>query len=102
MNKSKAAKLQYLLIHQLLKKGSVELLLPDGVTIEIGITQEDQFGDIHREDDYCYVVASRDGKSVMLDSFNLGLQYEPEDHTIIYEEETIDEDGRLVLSLDVV
>jgi beta-galactosidase beta subunit len=102
MNKSKAAKLQYLLINQLLKKGSVELLLPDGVTIEIGITQEDQFGDLHREDDYCYVVASRDGKSVMLDSFNLGLCYEPEEHTIICEDETIDEDGRLILSLDVV
>ena len=102
MNKSKAAKLQYLLIHQLLKNGSVELLLPDGVTIEIGITQEDQFGDRHREDDYCYVVASRDGKSAMLDSYNLGLQYEPEKNTIIFEDETIDQDGRLIRSLDVV
>ena len=102
MNKSKAAKLQYLLIHQLLKKGSVELLLPDGITIEIGITQEDQFGDVHREDDYCYVIASRDGKSVMLDSYNLGLCYEPEEHTIVFEDETLDEEGRVIRSLDVV
>lgn len=102
MNKSKAAKLQYLLIHQLLKNGSVELILPDGVTIEIGITQEDQFGDLHKEDDYCYVVASRDGKSVMLDSYNLGLQYEPEENTIIYEDEAVSEDGRLFRTLDVV
>ena len=102
MSNSRALKLQYLLITQLLKKGVVELILPDGVTLEIGITQEDQFGDMHKEEDYCYVVASRDGKSVVLDSFNLGLQFEPEEHTIIYEEEMIGDDGRLVRSLDVV
>ncbi len=102
MSNSRALKLQYLLITQLLKKGAVELILPDGVTLEIGITQEDKFGSLRKEDDYCYVVASREGKSVTLDSFNLGLQFEPEDHTIIYEDETIGADGQLVRTLDVV
>lgn len=95
-------KLQYLMIKQLLKRGTVELILPDGVTLEIGITQEDKLGQEKKEDGYCYVVASRDGKSVMLDSFNLGLQFEPEDNTIIYEDEIIGEDGQLIRSLDVV
>jgi len=95
-------KLQYLLIHQLLEKGTVELVLPDGVSLEIGITQEDQFGDSRKTDDYCYVVASREGKSVMLDSFNLGLQFEDEDNTIVCEDEAIGEDGQHIRLLDIV
>ena len=95
-------KLQYLLIHQLLEKGTVELVLPDGVSLEIGITQEDQFGDQHKSDDYCYVVASREGKSVMLDSFNLGLQFEDEENIIVCEDEAIREDGRHIRLLDIV
>ena len=102
MNDPKVSKLQYLLIKQLLKEGSIELILPDGVRLEIGITQEDQFGDLHKTENYCYVVASRDDKSVMLDSFNLGLQYAPEKDTIICEDELLDDDGRLLHLLDVV
>jgi len=95
-------KLQSLLIRQLLAQGTIQLLLPDGVSLEIGITQEDQFGDTHKADDYCYVVAKRDGKSIMLDSYNLGLQYDDEENTIICEDETVNDDGQLFHSLDVV
>lgn len=95
-------KLQSLLIRQLLDKGTVQLLLPDGVQIEIGITQEDQFGETHKSNDYCYVVAKRQGKSVMLDSYNLGLQYEDERNTIVLEDKALGEDGQLLCSLDVV
>ena len=95
-------KLQYLLIKELLKKGSVELLLPDGVTIEIGITQEDKDGNLKKADDYCYVVASRDGKSAMLDTYNLGLRFEDEKDILVYEDAEINEDGVMVRSLDVV
>jgi len=102
MSNAKARKLQYLLIRELLERGSVELILPDGITLEIGILQEDQFGKVSKADDYCYVVATRDGKSAMLDTYNLGVQFEPEDDTIIYEDEMIDSEGRLVRTLDVV
>ena len=95
-------KLQYLLIKELLKKGSVELLLPDGVTIEIGITQEDKDGNLKKADDYCYVVASRDGKSAMLDTYNLGLRFEDEKDILVYQDAKINEDGVMVRSLDVV
>jgi len=95
-------KLQSLLIQQLLEKGTVEVILPDGVQLQIGITQEGQFGETHKAENYCYVVASRDGKSVMLDSFNLGLQFEEEDNTIVCEGETIGEDGQRIHSLDIV
>jgi len=95
-------KLQSLLIRQLLDQGTVEFILPDGVTLEIGITQEDKFGETHKAEDYCYVVAKRGGKSALLDSYNLGLQFEDEENTIIYEDKAVDQDGRLVRSLDIV
>jgi hypothetical protein len=95
-------KLQSLLIRQLLTKGTIQLLLPDGVTLEIGITQEDQFGETCKTDGYCYVVAKRDGRSIMLDSYNLGLQYGDEENTIVYEDEAVSDDGQLFHSLDIV
>lgn len=102
MNDPRAAKLQYLLIKQLLEKGAVELLLPDGITLEIGIMQEDEMGDLKKSDNYCYVVATRDGKSTHLDSFNLGLQFINKEHTIIFEDVDLDEVGVPIRTLDVV
>lgn len=102
MSNARERKLQYLLITQLLEKGTVELLLPDGVTLEIGITQKDEFGNLKKADDYCYVVASREGKTAMLDSYNLGIQYEPEVDTIIYEDDLMDDNGREFRTLEVI
>ena len=95
-------KLQSLLIRQLLENGTVQFLLPDGVQLEIGITQEDQFGDTQKSDDYCYVVATREGQTIMLDSYNLGLQYEDGKNTIVLEDESLGDHGQLLRSLDVV
>jgi hypothetical protein len=103
MKNAKLLKLQYLLINQLLEQGSVSLLLPDGITLEIGITQEDQYGESKKVDDYCYVVStSKDGRSTMLDSYNLGLQFEDDDDKIICEDRVLDDNGTLVRTLDVV
>ena len=95
-------KLQYLLIKELLKTGTVELLLPDGITLEIGITQEDKHGQLKKSDDYCYVVASRGGKSTLLDTYNLGLRFEDEKDILIYEDTSVDNNGVAVRSMDVV
>lgn len=102
MNNAKARKLQYLLITELLDKGSVEIILPDGITLEIGIIQEDEFGDTKKIDDYCYVVATRQGRSTILDTYNLGVQFINEEKAVVCEDEMIDKDGRLVRTLDVV
>ena len=102
MSNAKARKLQYLIITQLLEEGSVQLILPDGVTLDIGILQEDRFGNLKKADDYCYVVASRDGRTAMIDSYNLGLQYEAKDDTIVFEEEVLDQNGRSIKMMDVV
>lgn len=99
---AKTRKLQYLLIKQLLEKGTVELLLPDGITLEVGIIQEDEFGNKKKADNYCYVVATRDDKTVMLDTYNLGLQFVPKRDTIICEDDVVDKNGNLIRTLDVV
>lgn len=102
MSNAKTRKLQHLLIKQLLERGTVELLLPDGITLEIGIVQEDKHGDLVKTDDYCYVVASRDDRTAMIDTYNLGLQFEDKGDSIIYEGTDIGEDGEIVKFMDVV
>ncbi len=102
MNDTKAKKLQYLLISHLLEVGRIELLLPDGMKLEIGITQENTRGDLVKSDNYCYVIASRDCKSTLIDSYNLGLRFEQGDDTIIYNDEVLDGNGRVMQRLDVV
>ncbi len=102
MRTAKSKKLQCLLISELLNTGSVQLILPDGITLDIGILQEDQSGETKKADDYCYVVASRRGRTALLDSYNLGLRYEPAGETIVCEDETTDSEGRQIRTLEVV
>lgn len=102
MNNARQRKLQHLLVTQLLEHGNVELLLPDGIVLEIGITQEGKDGARVKVDDYCYVVATREDKSAILDSYNLGIQFEKIEDIIVYEGETLDADGKVIQILDVV
>lgn len=101
MSNTKTNKLQYLLIKQLLEAGRVQLLLPDGMTLEIGVVQEDKCGDLVKTDDYCYVVATCDDRSAIIDSYNLGLQFEDR-LNIIYEGTDVGDDGAIVKYMDVV
>ena len=101
MSNAKVKKLQYLLINQLMREGSVKLLLPDHITLEIGITQEGQNGQT-KADDYCYVVAKKDDKTAMIDSYNLSLQFQNESDIIVCEDEAMDEDGHHIYRMEVV
>jgi len=101
MNSAKAKKLQYLIINQLMEEGSVQLILPDGVKLDIGILQEDKYGNLKKSDDYCYVVASRDGKSAMIDSYNMGLSFDSGDDTFFYEDECKNFEGKSTKTFDV-
>jgi hypothetical protein len=40
------SKIQHLLVSYLLKNGSIDLLLPDGIKLEIGIIQENSEGEL--------------------------------------------------------
>ena len=98
---SNSKKLQYLLIKQLLKEGNVELLLPCGTTLEIGITQEDKSGNQVKTDDYCSVSVKQDGRSVFIDSYNLGLKFIEDQESMIFEDVEFDDYGRKIHWLDV-
>lgn len=102
MSELKSKKLQYLLITQLLEEGSVQLILPNGLKLDIGIVQEDKFGKLKKEDDYCYVVASRGDKSTMIDSYNCGLQYGSGSDIIISEDDSFDANGNMIKTIDVI
>ena len=98
----KSNKLQYLLVQYLMKHGQIELLLPDGVKLEIGLTQEDQNGKIVKKDDYCWVITSREGRSTSLDAYNMGLRFEDDEKCIVMEDQFLDQNGEKVRRLDVV
>jgi hypothetical protein len=98
----KINKVQHLLISQLREKGHIELLLPGNMTLQIGITQEDKEGKKIKTDNYCYVVVSRDRTTALLDSYNLGLEYEDDPNTMIYQDKVIGLDGESICRLDVV
>jgi len=99
MNKNK---IQSLLVTHLLKHGQIELLLPDGVTLEIGITQEGKNGEIVKKDDYCWVITSREGRGTSIDSYNLGLRFSDEENIIVLEDRFTDINGESVRRLDVI
>jgi len=101
MKKSYAQKIQALLIAHLMNQGQIDLLLPDGVRLEIGITQEGKNGP-EISDDYCYVKSSRQDKSALLDTYNLVLEYSDRNKTMICMDNTVDAEGREIRRLEIV
>jgi hypothetical protein len=67
-------KLQYLLISNLMKDGEVQLILPDGITLSLGITKDSKNG-IDKDLQYCWLTANQDDKSIFLDSRNLDFSF---------------------------
>ncbi len=96
-------KLQSLLITHLQKHGSVKLVLPDGVTLEIGVNQLDKGGRLVNVDNYCWIMAQREDRMTVLDSYNCGIRYAADDEkTILLDDEFVTSEGSLVRRLDVV
>jgi len=95
-------KIQALLINHLQKHGSVELLLPSNITVEIGVNQLDRNGDLVNVDDYCWVTTSQQDKMTILDSYNLGLRYSHDQRMVLLEDVFTNEEGEEIKRLDVV
>ncbi len=95
-------KLQTVLMSHLQRHGSVEIILPDGVILELGITQVGKDGEMTKADDYCWVIASRKDRQVALDKYNAGIRFADDDKAIVFEEHFEDASGRAVRRLDVV
>jgi hypothetical protein len=99
---TKQDRIQHLIITQLLKEGSVQLKLPDGITLELGITQEGKDGRQEKCDNYCWVTTSQHQRRIFMDSFNLSMEYAATDKQIVLEDNIEDEDGRVFHVVDVV
>lgn len=101
MDSAAKNKLQRLLTEYLLKEGSLELALPSGMVLELGVTQENRYGDQEITPDYCWVVASHRGRSVTIDRYNLGLRYKG-DGEMVCEQSVLSDDGTNLHIVDVL
>jgi hypothetical protein len=97
---SKINKLQYLLITSLLRDGELDLMLPNGIELRVGITQEGKHGK-EKADDYCWVTATQEDRTVILDHYNLGLQF-PKKDRLVCENDYLNDYGQPMVGLDVV
>lgn len=100
-NQSKKSKIQSLIIKHLLDHGSLDIMLPDGIVLEIGVSK---IGKPCRDDDfdYSYVAATQGDRSVVLDRFSLGMSFEDKDDSIVLEDKFADAQGRELRRLDVI
>lgn len=93
-------KIQELIIRHLLKEGSLEILLPNGITLEMGVTQENIKGQLEIADDYAWVIASQDDRSVSLDPYNLGLRFSSNNDKMLVDlEDSVDYKGDAICIL---
>lgn len=101
MKKITKNRVQEVFINHLLSEGSVELLLPNNMVLEVGITQENKYGDLEKNPEYCWVIASQNGREVSIDKYNLGLRFEDADK-MICEHQSISQNGENVRIFDVI
>lgn len=101
MKKNTKSKVQEVFIKHLLKEGQIELLLPNNITLEVGITQENKNGELEKIPDYCWVIASQNGRAVSIDEYNLGLRYEDR-NKMICEHQSVSDCGQNVTIFDVI
>lgn len=101
MKKTTKNKIQQLFVEHLMKEGSVELLLPNGMVLEVGVTQENKNGDLKIMENYCWVIATQNNRSVSIDDYSLGIRYSG-DKEMICEHSSSTEDGSNVKMFDLI
>lgn len=101
MKKATVSKVQRMFVELLMKEGALELALPNGMVLEVGITQENEVGDLEMTPDYCWIVASQRGRSISMDNYNLGIRYSG-DKEMVCEYSMLSQDGTNINVLDVV
>jgi hypothetical protein len=95
-------KIQSMIVEHLLKHGQLEIFLPDGVTLEIGLTQENANGELEVQEDYCWVIASQGDRSTSLDSYNMGLRFEDKENVLLFEDKFTDQNGEQIRRVNVI
>jgi len=99
---TRRSKIQKLFITELFRQGQVELTLPTGLTLEVGVTHENQEGDLEICDDYCWVIASQEKRTVSIDPYTFGLRFSEKSNCMIYEQDIIDYKGEQTKVFDVI
>lgn len=99
---SRKDKIQHLLISHLLEEGTIQLSLPDGMVVELGILKEDKYGDLIKTNNYSWVIATQKDREVSMDSYNLGLRYNTDNGKIILEDESEIDNGRNMRTFSVI
>ncbi len=99
---SRKDKIQHLIISHLLDVGHIQLTLPDGMVVELGINKEDKNGKLKATDDYCWVIASQKQREVSIDSYNLGLRFNDDNGKMILEDSAELYDGKKVRCFNVI
>lgn len=101
MKRTTKNKVQQVFVETLMREGALELVLPNGMVLEVGVTQENKYGDLEIIPDYCWVVASQRNRSISMDNYNLGIRYVG-DKEMVCEYSMLSEDGININILDVV
>ena len=101
MKKATKGKIQHLFVEYLMREGAIELVLPGGMVLEVGLTQEDKYGDLEIVPDYCWIVASQKSRSISIDRYNLGIRYLG-DKEMVCEHSHLSEDGTSINILDLI
>lgn len=99
---NKAKKIQYLLVSHLLEEGQIQLNLPGGMVLELGVVQEGKEGRLEKVKDYCWLIANQKDRTITMDSYNLGLQYSEKSGKIMVEDNKIDDSGESIRILTAV
>lgn len=99
---SRKDKIQHLLISHLLEEGTIQLTLPDGMVVELGILKEDKYGDLVKTANYSWIIATQKEREVSMDSYNLGLRYNSDSGKIIFEDQSESDNGHLVRSFSII
>jgi hypothetical protein len=72
---SKSSRIQSLIIKHLQKFGSLDIKLPDGMDLEIGITEQTKDGEV-KSKDYCWALIKRDDRTTSLDRYSLWCSFD--------------------------
>ena len=79
-------RIQYLLNEYLERNGSIDLLLPDGVEIAIGITQQGKRG-VEKMSDYCWVTTTRGNCTTIMDKYSMSMEFDNESQCLVNQSE---------------
>jgi hypothetical protein len=55
-----------------------------------------------KKNDYCWVIASREGRSTSIDAYNMGLRFSDDEKVLVFEDNFLDQNGENIRRLDVV